>query len=254
MRLKDRVALITGAGHGIGRATALEFVREGAAVVVNDVNAERAASVTEELRALGGKARAAVADIADEAAVKRMVAEATSEFGRVDILVNNAGGQPPGIGWKPFHESTLEEIRRSFDLNFFGHVNCTRAVIEGMIARRYGKIVSISSISAVFGQQSGMAYAAAKGALEAFSASVGKEVAKHGVNVNILLVGLADTQPREVRSPERYQLLCDWSHFGRLGQPEEFARAILFLASDDSSYMSGAILPVDGGILRFGPL
>src|SRR5581483_10173081 len=171
-------------------ATALEFAREGAAVVVNDIDPDRAAAVTEEVRAAGAPARAAAADIADEAAVRRMVAEASETFGRVDILVNNAGGQPRGLAWKAFQDSTLDEIRRSFDLNFFGHVNCTRAVIEGMIARRYGKIVSISSISAVFGQQRGMAYAAAKGALEAFTASVAKEVARYGINVNILLVGL----------------------------------------------------------------
>jgi 3-oxoacyl-[acyl-carrier protein] reductase len=257
MRLKDRVAIVTGAGQGIGKATALEFAKEGANVVVCDVSRDTASDVVSSIETRHSRAMLAVADVTKEDEVNEMVRSVLREFGRVDILVNNVGGVPKGLEFKPFAESTIDEIRRFVELNLFGSIICARAVVNHMIERRYGKIVNISSIVAALGQMKGLGYSTAKSALEGFTISLAKEVGEYGINVNCIMPGLAETPALSARKrqlPDRYKQLCDWSHLGRLGRPEEFARVIVFLASDDSSFMSGATVPVEGGILKIRPM
>ncbi|MBI2865807.1 MAG: SDR family oxidoreductase [Chloroflexi bacterium] len=256
MKLQGRVALITGSGRGIGQATAKEFAHEGATVIVNDIDRDVAEETVRAITSRGAQARVAIADVTDEKQVEQMVQSVLDEFHRIDVLVNNVGGGPRGRSGY-FCESSIENIRRSIEMNLFSALICSRAVINQMIAQGYGKIVNISSIVAVLGQTKGASYSIAKAGIEAFTASLAKEVAQLGINVNCVRVGLAGTDEmlaRMQQKPERHKLLCDWSHFGRLGRPEEHAKAILFLASDDSSFMSGAVVPVDGGILMPRPM
>ena len=252
MRLQDRVALITGSGQGIGKATALEFAKEGAVVVVNDVNKETAGATVEEITGSGGRATFEIADATDEVQVIAMVERINGRHERIDILVNNTTGPIGALKWGFFHELSIEDIRKVYDGALFSAMNCSRAVINGMIGRGYGKIVNISSFAAVTGQYKGLHYASAKLAVQGFTANLAKEVAQFGVNVNCIMPGLASSPTMVKRLeelPERREQLLSWSHFGRLGRLEEYAKAILFLASDEASYISGATLPVEGGIL-----
>ena len=148
-------------------------------------------------------------------------------------------------------ETSFDDFDAFIRLNLGSAFICTRAVVNGMIERRYGKIVCVSSISAVFGQRAGVGYASAKAGLSGFIHSVSKEVAPHGINANAVLFGNA---PHPSRTPEREAVLNEWNHFGRHGTYDEFAGPIAFLTSDDATYLSGSTLVVDGGTLRFAPL
>jgi NAD(P)-dependent dehydrogenase (short-subunit alcohol dehydrogenase family) len=251
MQLDQHVALVTGSGRGIGRATALRLAAAGAAVVVNDVDAERVDDAVAEVTASGGRAIGVVADVSDRTAVAAMVARAEHEFGPVDILVNNAGGAPPGASWGRFEESSLDDLFRFVDFNLGSALICTHAVIGHMLERGWGKVVCISSVSVTMGQQGGTGYAAGKAGLHGLVRSVAKEVASRGVNVNGVVIGCA---PHPTRTPEREVQINEWNHFGRHGTGEEFASAIAFLCSDAASYMSGTMMEVDGGLGRLALL
>jgi NAD(P)-dependent dehydrogenase (short-subunit alcohol dehydrogenase family) len=246
-----RVALVTGSGGGIGRATARRLAADGAAVVVNDVNVDAAAETAATNTADGGHAIAIPGDITDSDSVEAIVDRAAEELGPVDILVNNVGGAPAGAAWREFRTTSIEEFDAFVRVNLGSAFLCTRAVINGMIERGWGKVVCVNSISAVFGQRAGVGYAAAKAGLSGFVHSVAKEVAPFGVNVNAVLFGNA---PHPSRTAERQAVLDSWSHIGRVGEYEEFAAPIAFLVSDDASYPSGSTLVVDGGTLRFAQL
>lgn len=248
-RFTDKVVLVTGSGHGIGRATANEFAAEGATVIINDIDAGRVEEVAGQIRqAHDVKVMEAVVDVTNEAAVTSMVKSAMTDFGKIDILVNVVGGSVT-IPWKFFKDTTLQELHAVIDRNLFSALICSKAVLPHMMERRYGKIICISSIVAVHGQVKGVGYSTSKAALEGFVASLAKEAAPYNINVNCIMGGLGDSNPPS-RTPERKQLIMTYSHFGRLGSPAEFARPILFLASDDASFMSGAMVPVDGGSLH----
>ena len=249
--MSDHVALVTGSGGGIGRATAHRLAADGAAVVVNDVSADAAAETVATITASGGHAIAIPGDITDPDTVEAIVARAAEELGPVDILVNNVGGAPAGVAWREFRATSIDEFDAFVRLNLGTAFLCTRAVINGMIERGWGKVVCVNSISAIYGQRAGVGYAAAKAGLSGFVHSVAKEVAPFGVNVNAVLFGNA---PHPSRTPERQAVLDSWSHFGRVGSYEEFAAPIAFLVSDDASYLSGSTLVVDGGTLRFAQL
>lgn len=249
--MEGRVALVTGAGAGIGRATALRLAAAGAAVAVNDVRHDLATDTVSALRDAGGRGCAVAGDVTDPAGVDALVGAVTDELGPVDVLINNVGGAPPGVAWRELRDTSVDDFYAFVALNLGSAFICTRAVVNGMIDRGFGKIVCVNSISAVFGQRAGVGYASAKAGLSGFVASLAKEVAPHGVNVNAALIGNA---PHPSRTPEREAVLNQWNHFGRHGRPEEFAATIAFLASDDASYLSGSTVVVDGGTLRFALL
>ena len=246
-----RVALVTGAGQGIGRAVALELAGRGDTVVVNDVNEAGAVDTVGVIEASGGRAVVGLADVTDPVLVESMVERTSSEVGAVDVLVNNAGGAPPSAPWGLFADTTIETHRQFVALNLLSAFICSRAVLDGMLERGYGKIVCVSSISAILGQTGGSAYAAAKAGLIGFVASLAKEVGARGVNVNAITIGNA---PHPSRTAERTAELNEWNHLGREGTYVEFAKAISFLVSDDASYLSGSNLVVDGGTLRLATL
>jgi NAD(P)-dependent dehydrogenase (short-subunit alcohol dehydrogenase family) len=246
MRFAGRVALVTGAGRGIGAATAEILAQGGAALALNDVDEPRLAATAEGLRRHGGKVSLHVGSVADADFVRFMAADATATHGKIDLLANNAGGGPPGVPWSDFATGGMADFRAIFELNFFSQAMVLHAVLPGMIARNYGKVVCVSSISAVLGQEAGSAYAAGKMALHGLVSSVAKEVARHGVNVNAVILG---NPPHPSRTAARQDYLDRLSHFGRAGRLEEFGKAIAFLLSDDASYISGAAVPVEGGLL-----
>lgn len=250
-RFAGKVALVTGAGGGIGGATARRLAAEGAIAVVNDVNAAAIDEVVASIRDAGHLAVAGLADITDEAAVVALAERVARDHGPVDILVNNAGGAMPGTSWGPVATTTLDDWQGFLALNLTSVFLCTRAVLPGMVERGRGHIVSVGSISGTNGQNGGAGYAAAKAGLAAFVASVAKETAASGVSCNGIIVGNA---PHPSRTPERQALLDGWVHLARVGRHDEFAAAIAFLCSDDSSYLSGTMIPVDGGFHRFNLL
>lgn len=250
-RFAGRVALVTGAGRGIGRATATRLATEGATVIVNDVNDEAIADTVASLSVTSGKAIAGHADITDEAEFSGLIHKTVADHGAVDILVSNAGGIMPGAAWASVVDQTLADWRSFVALNLDAAFLGAKAVLPAMIERGWGRIVCVSSISATNGQRNGAAYAAAKAGLHALVASIAKENAVHGVRANGIIVGNA---PHPSRTTERQALLDEWVHVGRVGAYDEFASAITFLCSEDASYLSGAMIPVDGGFSRFNQL
>jgi len=251
MRFQGKVAIITGGAGGIGRATAQRFASEGATVVINDVDDARIADAVAALDGLPGRAVAGRADVTSEREVGALVDAVVRDHGGVDILINNAGGMLPGAQWSTVADCSLADWNSFLALNLTGPFIFSRAVLPSMVARGRGHIVSVSSISAVNGQVAGSAYAAAKAGLTGLTASLAKEVAAKGINVNGIIIGNA---PFPNRDPERQALLDSWVHVGRVGQRSEFAAVIAFLCSEDASYMSGTMVPVDGGFHRFNLL
>ncbi|MBL8132859.1 MAG: SDR family oxidoreductase [Anaerolineae bacterium] len=252
-KLHDRTALITGGGSGIGRATALRFAREGARVMIAARDLARAEAVVGEIAAQGGTAAAVGCDVRDRAACDRAVQAAVETFGAVDILFNNAGIVPYGTLLETADEVWLDV----FATNVHGVFYMSRAVLPGMIARRRGVIVNNSSDWGVVGGQRASAYAATKGAVSLMTKSMALDFARDGIRVNAVCPGdtlvdrwrrnwTAAGQPADAFDAH-LQDLGEGFPMGRIADPDEIARAVLFLASDDSSYMTGHLLLVDGG-------
>ena len=248
MKFEGRIALVTGASRGIGRATAIKLAGEGADVAVHYVrSAKPAEEVCEEVRTLGRRAIALQADIADRVAVNEIVAQATAALGPIELLVNNAGD----VGNMDFDQLTPEHWDRIIAINLTGPFNVIWAVKEGMVQQKFGRIVNVSSIAALAPRPNQFAYAAAKAGVISFTKSACDPLAKHNVRINSLAPGAIDTDMIHEISPEMLEHLRSTTPLQRLGTPEEMANIIAFLLSEDASYMTGATIIASGGRVLF---
>jgi 3-oxoacyl-[acyl-carrier protein] reductase len=246
-RLDGRVALVTGASRGFGRAIALAFAHEGADVAVNyRTNGTGAAEVAAALQNLGRRALVVEADVASEDEVRELVGATLSRFGRLDILVNNAGIMERGL----FADVPVSAYARMFATNVTGTMLCSRAALPAMMERRYGRIVNVSSQLARAGVGTGgfAAYAATKGAIEAFTRSVAHEVGEHGITVNAIAPGGIDTDmSRAVMTPEYRARRTKELPVRHLGTLDDVGYAALCLADEAAGYLTGQVVQVNGG-------
>lgn len=247
MKIKDRVALITGSGQGIGKAIALTFAQEGAKIAVNDIafNESKAKETVEELRQLGVKAELFLADVSREAEVNAMVEKVIETFGRVDILVNNAGINRDGL----LHKGSLVNWEAVMAVNLTGPFLCTKAVLPSMRVQGYGRIVNLSSLTARMGIFGTGYYATSKSGLIGLTKVTAAENATKGITCNALAPGYINTEMMSKYPEEQMKTLIAKIPVGRLAEPIEVADAALFLASDSSAYMTGAVLDINGGFL-----
>jgi meso-butanediol dehydrogenase/(S,S)-butanediol dehydrogenase/diacetyl reductase len=244
--LANRVAVVTGGGSGIGRATAELFAREGATVVVADLYGDRAEAVAKGIDEAGGTAMAVEADVATPEGVDHIFARADSVFAPVDILINNAGASL-GNDLRMIEPDLWD---RNFDIVLKSAFLCTKAVLPGMIARRKGAIVNISSVNGLMGLGE-EAYGAAKAGMVNLTQNTAIRYGEFNVRANCIAPGTVDTPiwaERKKINPNVMQELAAWYPLGRVGQPEDIANATLFLVSDAASWITGVVLPVDGGL------
>ena len=246
MLLDGKTALVTGASRGIGRAIALCLAAEGARVAINYAgNVKAAEEVKAAIEAAGGTAILCQADIADSAAVEAMVANVVKEFGTIDILVNNAGITRDTL----LMRMKDEDFAKVLDTNLKGVFYCTKAISKLMMKKRSGRIVNMASVVGLVGNAGQTNYAAAKAGVIGFSKSAAKELASRGITVNVVAPGFIGTDmtaglPESVKK----KMLTDIP-LGRMGEPEDVASAVLFLASDQASYITGQVVNVDGGMV-----
>ena len=243
--LKGRVALVTGAGsqRGFGRGIAVVLAEEGCDLIISDVDIAGMGLTAQELRSLGRKVLAVKADVTDRSSVDEMVKNAIKEFGQIDILVNNAGGStPPQL----FTETSPEKWQKDINLNLMGVLNCSRAVVPHMIARKRGDIVSLSSLAGVAGVPTGTTYAAAKAGVIAFTQGLAQEVAESGIKVNCLAPAFGFTAFYDKFPDEWAQRGKKMEAEGRAITPRDIGNLIAFLVSDVSLKITGQCIQISG--------
>jgi NAD(P)-dependent dehydrogenase (short-subunit alcohol dehydrogenase family) len=248
MRLKDKVAIVTGAGAGIGRAIALLFSEEGAKVVVAEVLEDRGLETVSLITEKGNQALFIKTDVRDLNDIQRAVSETVREFGRIDVLVNNAGV----LQYLPFVQVTEEDWDRIIDINLKGTFFFVQAAAKEMIsARRGGKIINMSSIASEVAIEFQSHYMASKGGVRMLTKGMALELAPYGINVNALAPGTIETEMtrQDLEDPTIREEAIDAIPLGRIGTPLDVARAALFLATEDSDYITGEMIFVEGGYI-----
>lgn len=247
-RHANTIALVTGAGHGIGRAIAQKLAAEGAAIAIAEINKDTGWQAVDLLRSAGATAHFVQTDIADFASVETAFAEAAATLGPISLLVNNAAFTDAGS----LESIALEAWHREIDVNLNGTYHCIRALVPAMKQRGGGAIVNISSVNAMryFGNPS---YSAAKAGIINLTQSVASEFGRDGIRCNAVLPGSVRTDNitwtiRQQKDPQVFQKLGRWYPLGRVAEPEDIARAVAFLGSDEAAYITGVALPVDGGL------
>jgi NAD(P)-dependent dehydrogenase (short-subunit alcohol dehydrogenase family) len=246
-RLDQKVALVTGGGAGIGRAIAIEFAREGAAVVVTGRRKDLLEQVALEIERSGGHALAVAGDVTDRTHARSAVTQTVQTLGGLNVLVNNAA---VGAFGKLLHETDDATWEEQLAVNLTGVFQMTRAAIPEMLACGSGSIVNISSVAALVGFPLSAAYSTTKGGLNAFTRCVAMDYAKQGIRCNAVCPGLVDTPMAAdlISNPERMTQVMQAYPLGRPGTPEEIAKLVLYLASDESAWVTGSIYPIDGGL------
>jgi 3-oxoacyl-[acyl-carrier protein] reductase len=245
MRLRDKVAIITGASRGIGRATALALAAEGARVVVNfNARADAAEQVVAEIVAAGGQATARQADVGDFAQAEALVKSTIQSHGDLHILVNNAGITRDGL-ILTMSEADWDDVLRT---NLKSTFACSKAAVRHMLRRRYGRIVNITSVAGQIGNPGQTNYSASKAGQIGFTRSLAREVASRNITVNAVAAGFIETEIWSSVPAKAQQALLGMIPLGRKGTVEDVARAVAFLASDDAAYITGHVLSVDGGM------
>jgi NAD(P)-dependent dehydrogenase (short-subunit alcohol dehydrogenase family) len=259
MRLKDKIALVTGSARGIGKAIAIALAREGCDVVINDIHAENVERVVSEIKKMGRRSISIVADICQQQQVSQMVDQCVKTFGRIDILVNNAGGggsmgDPAKPAPKVIADVTENHWDAVIDTNLKGTFLCTQAALKYMKEQKSGKIVNISSVAGRTGDLlTSPHYSAAKAGVLGLMRHVAKEVGRYGININSICPAHIMSGPesekfwQKIRETGKGDVILDQIALGRLGNPEEVASVVVFLCSDEASYVTGATIDVNGG-------
>ena len=243
MRLADKVCIITGAGRGIGEATALKFAREGARVMVCDLDRTGIDQTVARVRDLGGDAHGFLVDVTDRASIQAMVDAVMKRYGRIDVLVNNAGI----VQDAQLTRMTEEQFDRVIEVNLKGTWNCTKAVADVMIAQSSGVILNASSIVGLYGNFGQTNYAASKFGVIGMAKTWARELGRRGVRANAVCPGFVETTILSTIPEKVLKALKDRVPLGRLGRPEDIANTYAFLASDEASYINGAVIEVCGG-------
>ncbi len=243
MQLKDKVAVVTGAGRGIGKAIAIRFAQEGANVVVDDVNSSLGTATVNQICEHGGTALFVNADVSDASAAKQLIADAVDAYGKVDILVNNAICATADVLNNNWHANLAVALQ--------GTNHCSEAVIPVMQQHSGGSIINIASVNGLIGLQGIHAYSAAKGGVIALTRSMAVSHGKDNIRVNCICPGTVQTEvwePMLERNPHILEEITPWYPLGRIGKPVDIANAALFLASDEASFATGAVFVIDGGL------
>lgn len=243
MRLSNKVALITGASRGIGKATALKFAREGAKVVVCDLD-DTVAETVAEIRLQGGNAIGFKVDVTKQDSIAAMVKGALASFGHIDVLVNNAGI----VADAQLKKMTEDQFDKVIDVNLKGTYNCTKAVVDVMLERKAGVVLNASSIVGIYGNFGQTNYAASKFGVIGMAKTWARELGQHGIRVNAVCPGFIQTSIIQDMPDKVVRGMEERVPLGRLGRPEEIANTFAFLASDEASYINGAVIEVSGGM------